>query len=91
MGIKGTRIRYQDDVELVVFYLHHDRANPAATLSGSNLSVGTMRTVVEGKIADSRSRNPLDNRHDFDLNDPESLDAIEEMLYKMIEKCERRR
>ncbi len=92
MGFKGgVTLRYSDTTEMVMFFLNHDRHNPAVTQSGVRVSVGTAPVRVHGTISDTRVRNPLHGRRDFDLNDPDSLDQIEEYLRKMMDKCEPRR
>lgn len=86
----GVSLRYNEDTQMVMFFLTINRHNPAATLTGSVVSVGTAPVRVHGKIADTRVRNPLHNRKDFDLTDPGSLEEIEEYLGLMMDKCDRR-
>ncbi len=89
MGFNGgTNLRYSSSTEMVMFFLNFDRHNPAVTQCGVVVSVGTAPVQVHGKIADTRVRNPLHGRRDFDLNDPDSLVQIEEYLKQMIDKCE---
>lgn len=78
----GVTLRCVDDVEMVMFFLSHDRHNPAVTQRGTLISVGTASAVG------AKSRNPLHSRRDFDLNEPDSLDLIEDYLGLMVEKCE---
>ena len=86
----GVSLRYNENTQMVMFFITHNKHNPAATMAGSVISVGTAPVQVHGKIADTRVRNPLHHRKDFDLTAPDSLEEIEEYLGRMMDKCDRR-
>ncbi len=84
----GVALRHSDSIDMVMFFLNYNKHNPAVTQSGVIISVGTAPVQAHGKIADTRVCNPLHDRRDFDLNDPGSLDQIEDYLHQMINRCE---
>ncbi len=86
----GVVLRYSDSIDMVMFFLNYNSHNPAVTQNGDIISVGTAPIKTHGRIADTRVRNPLHGRRDFDLNDPNSLEQIEDYLHKMVDKCEPR-
>lgn len=85
---RGVSLRYNATTDMVMFFLNCDGYNPAVIQSGAAISVGTAPIQVHGKLGDTRVRNPLHFKRDFDLNHPDSLEQIGEHLQKMMEKCE---
>lgn len=83
-------LRYNKGTDLVIFFFKADGHNPAVTQTGSVVSVGTMPVRIHGRIADTRARNPLHGRRDFDLTQPDSLELIDDCLRAVMDKCERR-
>lgn len=87
----GVPFRYDEAVDMVIFFLNYNGYNPAVTQSGLLVSVGTAPVMVHGRIGDTRVRNPLHLRRDFDLNHPDSLGLICDYLQVVMDKCELKR